>query len=218
RVPRDDDTLSGFGAQKRDGDDAVRLFLHDAAAAEAFSTKDLRQKAIGAGDGARRVRLRMLREADAIRRITVDAKSIAKAGVATDAQRAIMRREIRAGRLVAAVVIKLVVKNDVRALGPGVSRALNQKMRLLLHRRPAWPAGGIIGQPCRAGVIVPRRYAGFVHPDGPLQAEGDQRLPYIEHEPAAAPRIAVAMYGDGVDKPVVLRVHRVVDDLVQHSR
>jgi hypothetical protein len=41
-------------------------------------------------------------------------------------------REIGAGRLVAAVVIKLVVEDFLRAFGPGMSRALDQKPGLLL--------------------------------------------------------------------------------------
>src|SRR5262245_43345915 len=106
----------------------------------------------------------MLIITDRSRFIAIQSEGAARTGNSGGAQLAIMRRKIGAGRLVPAVIKKLMIKNFVRTFGPGISGALNQEPGLLVGSGHARPVSRLC--PDWPRIIIPERDAGFVEPDG----------------------------------------------------
>ncbi len=76
----------------------------------------------------------MLAEADGVRPVAEEAVRIALTVGVRLADAAVVRREVRPGGLIAAVVVKLVEDHHIRAFRPGISGALDDEQALLLLR------------------------------------------------------------------------------------
>ena len=111
-----------------------------------------------------------------------------------------------------------MVEDDFRAACPGVGRALHHEGRLLLGRAAPAPVAAGSRRPCRAGVVVPDRYATLVQPDGTLEAVTRQHRLRVANDPAAAPGVAVVVDGRLVEVPVVGVARRVLGENRQRVR